>query len=746
MCVIIIVIIILSLCIACVFRYHYKNKQSQLGKRLRRTFSKDPEAVLRRYDRRDPSPIQLEAQHFQGTDTPPILYTDTMAQVVNENHLLGPSDQQQIYNYSQNSDVSGVSNYSGLSGVSQKKGPHHMPHFKEPSVVYQQGSNLVPVHLGVPPGPLGGNVNNPMVLTDGQDNRPQSRISALSEHIQHHSPHMLPTLYSSGGEMALQPNFISRNDLATIELALMQNKNCQIPGCCCYRVREIMEYRGYQHAPYNSPDISNVYSRGSGNSSSREQRIGHQPSSTDSDSAYGSSSDRRSRPLNLRLLSDKHNRNPNLHPHFHLTTKSYLHRVSVQAPVDYRRSKSFSDLTALTEVPKTPAKASAIGGIIKPDTPVYNYQPVLGEESTDETNRDDCTCPSRHPALLREISISADNIPTLSLNDCPFTPSPLKERRHLLVSIPGRLRRKSGSFERRSIRNVRPNLKTLKEKTSSNETDISKTSSHTNSPVKSSISDNEIITDSKQGLPTPERGPSPHRRRSASATRESSVKSNINQSPYFNEAKSRAQVPFLDHHVLECDSSGKEYTSSEHDIALKIPEGAVAAGEKIHLEVGVAMFGPFSFPDGTQPISPILWLCPLEESIQLKKPLQIVLPHFLTSVTRDRLLYHQICLAKASHNNLTFHDQQTYYEFQSYDATPLFAARGKKGYGMILIHHFCFYCLLAKQTPELATDAGYCLVRVESSLTPQRTEIFFSVVYFLDTCLKVELAILSMIM
>ena len=253
-CVILIVIISLSLCIVYILCYHFKNKQSQLGRRLRR----------------DPSPIQLEAQHFQGSDTPPILYTDTNTQVVNRNHLLGPSDQQQLYNYSQNSGVSGISNYSGLSDVSQKKGPHHMPHFKEPSVVYHEGSNLVPIHLSVPPGPLGSNVNNPMVLTDGPSNRSQ-RASVLSQHSQHQSPHMQPISYNSGSG----DHFI----LANVKFAMMQNKNCQIPGCSCYKVREKMENRGYRH-PYTSSEISSVYGSGSGNSSTREEMISHQRRST----------------------------------------------------------------------------------------------------------------------------------------------------------------------------------------------------------------------------------------------------------------------------------------------------------------------------------------------------------------------------------------------------------------------------------------------------------------------------------
>ena len=61
------------------------------------------------------------------------------------------------------------------------------------------------------------------------------------------------------------------------------------------------------------------------------------------------------------------------------------------------------------------------------------------------------------------------------------------------------------------------------------------------------------------------------------------------------------------------------YTITEHDITLRIPEGAVAIGKFSHLEMGAAMYGPFTFPENTQPISPILWLCPLEEDAQLEK-------------------------------------------------------------------------------------------------------------------------------
>ena len=210
------------------------------------------------------------------------------------------------------------------------------------------------------------------------------------------------------------------------------------------------------------------------------------------------------------------------------------------------------------------------------------------------------------------------------------------------------------------------------------------------------------------------------------------------QSSYFTEAKNIATVAFLHHNLLECDSNGKDYTIENHDITLRIPEGAVAEEEKIHLEMGVAMYGPFIFPENTQPISPILWLCLLEEDVELKKPFQVILPHYLTGSSKERIKYHQVRFAKANHSDYTFVGNQMSYRFQSCDTKPLFASSGCKSYGILMTNHCCFYCLEAKVTRELATDAGYCLVRIEHSPMRRRDEIYFTIIYFLDTCLKVR--------
>ena len=214
----------------------------------------------------------------------------------------------------------------------------------------------------------------------------------------------------------------------------------------------------------------------------------------------------------------------------------------------------------------------------------------------------------------------------------------------------------------------------------------------------------------------------------------------FNKSTWFTEAEKNAQVPFVHHQVLECGYDGMEHTIKEHDITLRIPEGAVTKGEKCHIEIGVAMYGPFVFPDNTRPISPILWICFLKDgSIALKQEFQIILPHFLIGLSKERLCYHQVGFAKANHKQKHIYTSKTnriVYGFKTCESQTLFASSGGKSYGVLLSNHCCFYCLEAQQSPELARDAGYCLARIESRLS---LEIFFITSFFLKSCVQVTL-------
>lgn len=201
------------------------------------------------------------------------------------------------------------------------------------------------------------------------------------------------------------------------------------------------------------------------------------------------------------------------------------------------------------------------------------------------------------------------------------------------------------------------------------------------------------------------------------------------------EAEEKTQVPFLYSHLLTCDNNGIEFSIAEHDITLRIPKGAVSAGTTIHLEIGVAMYGPFNFVK-TRPISPIFWLC-IREDAHLQKPLQIILPHFLPGLTSENSHLYGVNFAKASHHKSSAAEQVA-YDFSKCETKPYFASSGFRHYGILQTKHCCFYCIEAKFTPELAHKADYYLVQIEFSSNP-KYEIHYCAIYFLDTCIRVSI-------
>ena len=215
----------------------------------------------------------------------------------------------------------------------------------------------------------------------------------------------------------------------------------------------------------------------------------------------------------------------------------------------------------------------------------------------------------------------------------------------------------------------------------------------------------------------------------------------VHQSAFFSEARTRAKVSFLDHQILECDCNGKVYVNENHDITLRIPKGAVAEGKRVHLEIAVALYGPFEFSKTTRPISPILWLCLLEEDELLTKSYQVILPHYI----KDNACGYNIGFVKASHNNYAFSSSgKMSYKFQECEGQVELISMGDQNYGVLETSHFCYLCMEAENIPNITMDMNYCLTRVESYISPPRQEIYFCASYFLPTCLQVNTPLMQL--
>ena len=156
-------------------------------------------------------------------------------------------------------------------------------------------------------------------------------------------------------------------------------------------------------------------------------------------------------------------------------------------------------------------------------------------------------------------------------------------------------------------------------------------------------------------------------------------------------------VHFFYQRTLECGNAGLDHTIHGHNITIRIPEGAVPPGEKLHIQVGVTMFGPFIFPDNFSPISAILQLCPsdTQTDYRFQKPFTVILPHFLSENTIEKLNPGEVRFAKARHHN-TGQERRQSYKFEFIDTKPIakFASSGSRNLSVLDIQHCCYLCIM----------------------------------------------------
>ena len=204
-------------------------------------------------------------------------------------------------------------------------------------------------------------------------------------------------------------------------------------------------------------------------------------------------------------------------------------------------------------------------------------------------------------------------------------------------------------------------------------------------------------------------------------------------------------MPFLYHQVLECDSNGHKHVSTDHDITITIPKGAIAEGKMVHLEFGVTMYGPFNFPDNTRPISPIIWLCFMEEDVKIKQPFEIELPHIHKGLNNDNIKQYQVGFLKADHTGEMDMDKQKKFQFQRTGKHDIatFRSTRQQNYGVLQTNHCCYLCIGELDNMDVLANTDYCLARFTTKYSPLqqstvvRYEFQFFATFDLPTCRKV---------
>ena len=185
--------------------------------------------------------------------------------------------------------------------------------------------------------------------------------------------------------------------------------------------------------------------------------------------------------------------------------------------------------------------------------------------------------------------------------------------------------------------------------------------------------------------------------------------------------------------VLECGESGGVYHSSTHNFTITIPQGAVPNDTVIRIEVGVCLYGPFTFPCDHRPLSAILWLHVQNHTgFQFQKAVKITLQHCINIEIEEDCQLLELTFMKANCHA----DGRSGFEFSPAKGEYHFPVGSDCG--TLCTTCFCFACITASLQRETFAKVNYSLVTVEPGLTSDVLwSVYFIMCYHLETCLQV---------
>ena len=199
---------------------------------------------------------------------------------------------------------------------------------------------------------------------------------------------------------------------------------------------------------------------------------------------------------------------------------------------------------------------------------------------------------------------------------------------------------------------------------------------------------------------------------------------------HFNQpSDSNMTTTSIDHDTVEYGSGGGMYINRTHDITIKIPERAIPEGTVLQLSVSAMLYGPFLFPAGLRPVSPILWLC-THPTLTFSRPIEVVLPHYLHC--EDQNDTENLIFLKADHNSRI----DGKFHFKPADGESVF--KHHTNYGVLHTNHCCFLCIAAKRTEKDTPKINLSLITAYPR-NPQEHpwNVCFGVTYLQPTCMQV---------
>ena len=243
---------------------------------------------------------------------------------------------------------------------------------------------------------------------------------------------------------------ISEDVLLTAIGCLMHQEDCQIPNCSCKRVKKkflhlLPKTRSHMHK--EAGKVIEGSQRGNFDPNSRRQQ------------------------MRISLTSQDI-----IHPHYHMTSCSHICQSEGRQKFLQRRRSRSVDLTPVVELPESCATTPGVAIHDRAEGFLSGHMFSPAMTPTGEPFR-----------VLSPISLSADNLPALGLNDCPMAVTPMTQLGNRALGTSAARSHLSNTHRRWSVGPVNSPLPSLIEKDSPTSSDEGPSDRYTSQDSSSSL-------------------------------------------------------------------------------------------------------------------------------------------------------------------------------------------------------------------------------------------------------------------
>ena len=185
--------------------------------------------------------------------------------------------------------------------------------------------------------------------------------------------------------------------------------------------------------------------------------------------------------------------------------------------------------------------------------------------------------------------------------------------------------------------------------------------------------------------------------------------------------------------LTDCTSAGRSYYDEHNDFQLEIPDGAIALEQRVTIDIGVALYGPFLYPEDLRPVSPVFWACVRDQrNFLFLKPVKVTIPHFLKLENAKDVESLGMTFLKGDHEMTS----QQVYQFQRAEGQVIIEPHKRNG--VLQTCHFCYLCITSKKSKKSIRKAMFCIyAAIPHTMSPSEPAyVYFFVTFLLATCLE----------